>query len=301
MDAFYLTDSEDYLIAHVRKLTHQGIYPLLLRGAEGLRIVELDSRDVLEWITDPSSLPANRLVGFPCHKDYRAHDLSVIEKERLALVTATFLELGYVKSDQLHKLNGVSWYMDWPNATGLQFSMGMTDSANGRMQTSLRLVLPALSAYELHDLDEFGQPRTTLVARGELPIHGLLEGEERDRVSGLASRHNVQVVGELSQLVSLAGSAKVIQDVCSVFGAFACAVASPKYCRAVFEGGKGVALSVSAVPRLAEILAKMVETRLAPRVAPLAQISLEKAGSPVWRRGTLEVPMLLCVNAKRDL
>jgi hypothetical protein len=175
--------------------------------------------------------------------------------------------------------------------------MGMTDADGGHLRTSLRLVLPAVREYELHDIDERGQMRTTMIRFGELPVHSLLDTTSTDRAAQLSEKFKVHVVGELSQLVSVAHSTKAIQDVCAVFAAFVRAVVAAKYRSQIFTGANGVAFSISAVPKLAEILGKVVEARLAPQVASLARVRLVQVGTPAWRRGVNEVPLLLCVHA----
>ena len=285
------------LADRVHELLQRGIYPLLLWEPSGLRIVELDSRDVLSWVEELEALPSKQLVGFPCYAPNDRGDFSALEKERLALVTASFLERGYAAPLLLTKRNGAVWYIDWPNAAGLQFSMGMTDADGGHLRTSLRLVLPAVREYELHDMDEHGQMRTTMIRFGELPVHNLLDGTTADRAAQLSARFKVHVVGELSQLVSVAHSTKVIQDVCAVFAAFVRAVVSPKYRSQIFTGSNGIAFSISAAPKLAEMLSKVVAARLASQVALPARVRLVQVGQPAWRRGADEVPLLLCVHA----
>jgi hypothetical protein len=294
---FKQSNTTGELVDRMHRLLQRGIYPLLFWERSGIRIVELDSRDVLSWVEGTAVLPLKQLVGFPCHAPNDHGDFSALEKERLALVTASFLECGYTAPALLTKWNGATWYIDWPNAAGLQFSMGMTDATGGHVRTSLRLVLPATHEYELHDMDERGQMRATVVRFGELPVHNLLGKMATDRAAQLSARFSVHVVGELSQLVSVAHSTKVIQDVCAVFAAFVRAVVAPKYRAQIFTGANGVAFSISAAPKLAETLARVVEARLVPQVAPLARVRLVQVGPPTWRRGADEVPLLLCVHA----
>jgi hypothetical protein len=287
------------LAQRLRGLIQRGIYPLLLWDRDGVRVVELDSRDVLHWVEAADALPPRCLVGFPCHAPQSQGDFSALEKQRLALVTATYLARGYVTPPLLTRRNGDAWYIDGPNAEGLQFSMGMTDAAGGRLRASLRLLLPALTPYDIRDVDQHGWLRVADVRHLELPVHTLLGGVAEGRAARLAARHRVHVIGELSQLVSTTHSAKAIQDVCAVFGAFARAVTAPRYRPQVFDRDKGVAIAVSAVPKLAAMLERVVWNRLAPQLAAAAQVTAEQVGPPVWRRGTEEVPLLLCVRAPR--
>ncbi len=55
-------------------------------------------------------------------------------------------------------------------------------------------------------------------------------------------------------------------------------------------------LGFRSLPPPAEMLGKLVEARLVPQVAPLALVQLVQVGTPMWRRGVNEVPLLLCVH-----
>jgi hypothetical protein len=276
----------------MRELAQDGFYPLLVGPAVNRWLVPLNARDVLCWVDDDQLLPAGQLVGFPCRLGRNGAGFSALERQRLAVVTQCYLAGGYIRSEMCSGHNGDRFYVDWVNDHAQQFSMGLTTTTGGSLESSLRLVFPAAMDYAIHDHDATGRPRTQQVREWEVPMHTLL-GDASDRATRLAARYNVSVIGEVSQLASVVPQQPVLPFLLQLFATLARVLVTAPDRDSVFADGGAVAVAIATVPRLAGWLERAVNMKL---VYPGAQVRLIRAGPPAWRLGSVEVPLLLTIQ-----